>query len=123
MDRHRQTPWHARKLTEVYETLHTSEEGLGDAEDVYKRQAPDGHPPDTLPGTATAPAGSEWPSGAILLVSRKWHLRCDLAGNRKNSINGGHPYDLNPVYDEHARHNCKGGLGYPAGSGYPLIFC
>ena len=29
--------------------------------DVYKRQAPDGHPPDTLPGTATAPAGSEWP--------------------------------------------------------------
>lgn len=32
MDRHRQTPWHARKLTEVYETLHTSEEGLGDAE-------------------------------------------------------------------------------------------
>lgn len=32
MDRHRQTPWHARKLTEVYETLHTSEGGLGDAE-------------------------------------------------------------------------------------------
>lgn len=32
MDRHRQTPWHALKLTEVYETLHTSEEGLGDAE-------------------------------------------------------------------------------------------
>ena len=32
MDRHRQTPWHALKLTEVYETLYTSEEGLGDAE-------------------------------------------------------------------------------------------
>ena len=32
MDRHRQTPWHALKLTEVYETLHTSEEGLSDAE-------------------------------------------------------------------------------------------
>src|SRR5699024_203239 len=32
MDRHRQTPWHARKLAEVYETLHTSEGGLGDAE-------------------------------------------------------------------------------------------
>ena len=32
MDRHRQTPWHALKLTEVYQTLHTSEEGLGDAE-------------------------------------------------------------------------------------------
>ena len=32
MDRHRQKPWHTLKLTEVYETLHTSEEGLGDAE-------------------------------------------------------------------------------------------
>ena len=32
MDRHRQTPWHALKLTEVYETLHTSEKGLSDAE-------------------------------------------------------------------------------------------
>lgn len=32
MDRHRQTPWHALKLTEVYQTLHTSEEGLDDAE-------------------------------------------------------------------------------------------
>ena len=32
MDRHRQTPWHARKLTEVYQVLQASEEGLGDAE-------------------------------------------------------------------------------------------
>lgn len=32
MDRHRQTPWHTLKLTEVYDILHTSEEGLGDAE-------------------------------------------------------------------------------------------
>ena len=32
MDRHRQTPWHALKLTEVYEALHTSGEGLGDVE-------------------------------------------------------------------------------------------
>ena len=38
MDRHRQTPWHARKLTEVYETLHTSEEGLGDAEAAERRK-------------------------------------------------------------------------------------
>ncbi len=32
MDRHKQTPWHALKLAEIYETLHTSEEGLSDAE-------------------------------------------------------------------------------------------
>ncbi len=32
MDRHRQMPWHALKITEVYKILHTSEEGLGDAE-------------------------------------------------------------------------------------------
>lgn len=32
MDRHRQTPWHTMKLTEVYQTLHTSEDGLSDAE-------------------------------------------------------------------------------------------
>ena len=45
MDRHRQTPWHALKLTEVYETLHTSEEGLGDAE-AAERLRKDG--PNTL---------------------------------------------------------------------------
>ena len=32
MDRHKQTPWHTLKLTEVYQTLHTSGEGLSDAE-------------------------------------------------------------------------------------------
>ena len=32
MDNHRQVPWHTQKLDEVYETLHTSEKGLSDAE-------------------------------------------------------------------------------------------
>lgn len=32
MDNHRQVPWHAKTVTEVYEQLHTSEEGLSDAE-------------------------------------------------------------------------------------------
>lgn len=32
MDNHRQVPWHAEKLTEVYQKLHTSEKGLSDAE-------------------------------------------------------------------------------------------
>src|SRR5699024_12389960 len=53
MDRHRQTPWHALKLTEVYETLHTSEEGLGDAEDAerlekYGRNALRSKPPKKI---------------------------------------------------------------------------
>ena len=53
MDRHRQTPWHALKLTEVYETLHTSEEGLGDAEaaerlEKYGRNALRSKPPKTI---------------------------------------------------------------------------
>ncbi len=53
MDRHRQTPWHALKLTEVYETLHTSEEGLSDAEaaerlEKYGRNALRSKPPKTI---------------------------------------------------------------------------
>ena len=32
MDTHKKVPWHAQKITEVYESLHTSEEGLSDAE-------------------------------------------------------------------------------------------
>lgn len=32
MDNHKQVPWHAQKLTEVFKILHTSEEGLSDAE-------------------------------------------------------------------------------------------
>lgn len=53
MDRHRQTPWHALKLTEVYETLHTSEEGLSDAEaaerlEKYGRNALCSKPPKTI---------------------------------------------------------------------------
>lgn len=32
MDNHKQTPWHAQELGEVYEILHTSQEGLSDAE-------------------------------------------------------------------------------------------
>ena len=32
MDNHRQSPWHAESLEEVYRSLHTSEEGLSDAE-------------------------------------------------------------------------------------------
>lgn len=53
MDRHRQTPWHARKLTEVYETLHTSEEGLGDVEAAerlkkYGRNELRSKPPKTI---------------------------------------------------------------------------
>lgn len=53
MDRHRQTPWHALKLTEVYDTLHTSEEGLGDAEaaerlEKYGRNALRSKPPKTI---------------------------------------------------------------------------
>ena len=32
MDNHKRVPWHAQKLTEVYQTLNTSEEGLSDAE-------------------------------------------------------------------------------------------
>ncbi|MBM6887837.1 cation-translocating P-type ATPase [Pseudoflavonifractor phocaeensis] len=53
MDRHRQTPWHARKLTEIYETLHTSEEGLGDAEAAerlkkYGRNELRSKPPKTI---------------------------------------------------------------------------
>lgn len=32
MDNHRQQPWHAKTVQEVYETFHTSEEGLSDAE-------------------------------------------------------------------------------------------
>ena len=53
MDRHRQTPWHALNLTEVYETLHTSEEGLGDAEaaerlEKYGRNALRSKPPKTI---------------------------------------------------------------------------
>lgn len=32
MDNHKRVPWHARQLTEVYHALHTSEEGLSDAE-------------------------------------------------------------------------------------------
>lgn len=53
MDRHRQTPWHALNLTEVYATLHTSEEGLGDAEaaerlEKYGRNALRSKPPKTI---------------------------------------------------------------------------
>ena len=53
MDRHRQTPWHALKLTEVYEILHTSEEGLSDAEaaerlEKYGRNALRSKPPKTI---------------------------------------------------------------------------
>ena len=53
MDRHRQTPWHALKLTEVYETLHTSEEGLSDAEATERlkkhgRNALRSKPPKTI---------------------------------------------------------------------------
>ena len=53
MDRHRQTPWHALKLTEVYETLHTPEEGLSDAEaaerlEKYGRNALRSKPPKTI---------------------------------------------------------------------------
>ena len=32
MDLHKQMPWHSLELTEVYQILHTSEEGLSDAE-------------------------------------------------------------------------------------------
>lgn len=32
MDNHKRMPWHAKQLTEVYNTLHTSEKGLSDAE-------------------------------------------------------------------------------------------
>ncbi len=32
MDNHKRVPWHAKQLTEVYRTLHTSEEGLSDVE-------------------------------------------------------------------------------------------
>lgn len=32
MDHHKQKPWHTQPLTEVYQTLRTSEEGLSDAE-------------------------------------------------------------------------------------------
>ncbi len=32
MDNHRQVPWHAQKLDEVYEAIHTSEKGLSDTE-------------------------------------------------------------------------------------------
>ena len=32
MDNHRQTPWHTQQIGEVYRILHTSEEGLSDAE-------------------------------------------------------------------------------------------
>lgn len=32
MDNHRRMPWHAQELTEVYQSLHTREEGLSDAE-------------------------------------------------------------------------------------------
>ncbi len=32
MDNHKQMPWHAQKLEEVYKNLHTSQEGLSDAE-------------------------------------------------------------------------------------------
>ena len=53
MDRHKQMPWHALKLTEVYETLHTSEEGLGDAEAAerlkkYGRNELRSKPPKTI---------------------------------------------------------------------------
>lgn len=53
MDRHRQTPWHALKLTEVYKTLHTSEEGLSDAEAAERlkkhgRNALRSKPPKTI---------------------------------------------------------------------------
>ena len=53
MDRHRQMPWHALKLTEVYENLHTSAEGLGDAEAAerlkkYGRNELRSKPPKTI---------------------------------------------------------------------------
>lgn len=32
MDNHRQVPWHAQRLDEVYEAIHTSEKGLSDTE-------------------------------------------------------------------------------------------
>ena len=32
MDHHKRVPWHTQELTEVYNILHTSEEGLSDAE-------------------------------------------------------------------------------------------
>lgn len=32
MDNHKQMPWHAKELEEVYKNLHTSQEGLSDAE-------------------------------------------------------------------------------------------
>ena len=32
MDNHKQRPWHAQQLTEVYNILQTSEDGLSDAE-------------------------------------------------------------------------------------------
>lgn len=41
MDNHKQKPWHAQPIQEVYETLHTSEEGLSDAE-AAKRLQTDG---------------------------------------------------------------------------------
>lgn len=54
MDRHRQTPWHAMKLTEVYQALHTSEDGLSDAEAAERlrkngRNELRSKPPKTIP--------------------------------------------------------------------------
>ena len=54
MDRHRQTPWHTLKLTEVYQALHTSEKGLADAEAVERlrkngRNELCSKPPKTIP--------------------------------------------------------------------------
>ena len=53
MDNHKRMPWHAQQLTEVYRTLHTSEEGLSDVEAAerlrkYGRNELRSKPPKTV---------------------------------------------------------------------------
>ncbi len=53
MDRHRQGPWHAQGLEEIYQALNTSPEGLSDAEaarrlEQYGRNELRAKPPKTI---------------------------------------------------------------------------
>lgn len=45
MDHPKPKPWHAQPLSQVYETLHSSEDGLRDAEATERLQT---HGPNTL---------------------------------------------------------------------------
>ena len=38
MENHKQPPWHAQNVEEIYETFSTSEEGLSDAEAAERLQ-------------------------------------------------------------------------------------